>query len=1085
MSPAEVTTQTASILVTDLVGSTEQRARLGEERAEALRREHDRLLAEAIARHGGTAVKSMGDGVLAMFPGAAEALAAAVDIQQAAHAHTRRKPDEPLVLRAGLSAGDVTVEDGDCFGTPVIQAARLCAAADGGQILAAEVVRWLAGGRGDHRFEAVGALELKGLSEPVPTVAVGWEPSIDVSGVPLPTVFSTPQTFAFAGRDDAWQVLKSAWATTCHGEGQVVLLAGEPGIGKTRLAGELARVVAEGGGIVLYGGCDEEVDLPYRPFSHALGHLARHADADVLEAHVTAHGGALGPVVALLERADATRPVADPEQERLRLFDAAVDLLARAAARMPVLLVLDDLHWADGSTLRMLRYVVRERATRPVMVLGTYRDTDVDRGHPLSSVLGELRREPGVERLALDGLDAAAISDVLVRTAGHDLVDIDSLAALLQSETDGNPFFVGEVMRHLVESGAVVQSDGRWSADRGLIEALGVPEGVRDVIGRRLSALPPELSDALRVAAVIGHEFDAPTVASVSGIDIVDVLDHLDTATQRGLLEASGRRWRFAHALVRQTLAEELSLGKRLRMHHQVAVALEASGGELLAIAHHHCEAAVVGDADTAVALARRAGEEAMAALAWEQAIRWFERALEAEENLTPDARRRAELHLAAGEAHNAVDPRGGLVHFSAAGDLGIELGDGEIVGRAAIGYGGGETAIWLGPDDPRGVALLEAAEALLPPEDSALRARLLTTRCGWLTYTPDAELRAASAEAALAMARRSGDSSVLARALWSAGQALRGEPRPDAMEAIGREGIDRATPSGDVFSAAEGWYNVAFAHAVRGDLDGVAAAAHQILAIAEPARFQLALWEGRALLAFVAAMRGEPEAPELIELARLTGSVIGQTGELVASLQAQALRALVSGDDLALLTAYEQIALRHPSLMAGTGDAAAAVRAAHEGRDDASVMAIELAAAIATQPAAFQSPYAAMLARAVRRLGDGGLAAVLRPYIEPWSGLMLTGAAESADVAGDHLLAWLDVAEGRASAAIANLRAALDLYERGGMLLTRWATVELVELLMEGGELDEARALADGVRPLLIGDQWSHLAGRLATALA
>src|SRR4051812_45943822 len=621
-------TITASILVTDVVGSTDVRARLGEDRAEALRRRHDRMLADAVAHHSGTLVKSTGDGVLALFAGAADALAAAVEAQRVTDAHTRRNPDEPLVIRAGLAAGDVTVEDDDCFGTPVIQAARLCSAAGAGQILTAEIVRSLAGGRGNHVFESVGSLDLKGLPEPLPTLSIDWRSSIGSTSVRLPVALSTPSSLTFAGREDAWQTLESAWADAARGFAQAVLLAGEPGIGKTRLCAELARVVADDLGIVVYGGCDADVDLPYRPVADALSQLVRQIDRDVVDEHLAERGHALASLVDAIDE-QAEKHIGEPAKEREQLFDAVVDLFRRASARTPVLLVLDDLHWADGSSLRLLTHVVRHRAGMHLLVVATYRDTDVDRSHPLSSALADLRRDLEIPRISLDGLDADAIAHALTATGGHVADGGGGFAARLHADTGGNPLFVGEIMRHLVESGVIFQADGHWTADDAGLDRIGVPEGVRDVFGRRLSALPPEVSDVLRVAAVIGVEFDATVVADVADHDVVTVLDVLDTAGQRGLVIAGDRpgRWRFSHAILRQTLLEEISLGTRLRLHHRAGAVLEQAGADCATVAHHFCEAAVVADADKACVLARQAGDEASASYAWEQAIRWYERA--------------------------------------------------------------------------------------------------------------------------------------------------------------------------------------------------------------------------------------------------------------------------------------------------------------------------------------------------------------------------------------------------------------------------------------------------------------------------
>ncbi|HEY0397760.1 MAG TPA: adenylate/guanylate cyclase domain-containing protein, partial [Acidimicrobiia bacterium] len=256
---------TATVLFTDLVGSTELRSQLGEDAAEQLRHRHDSLVVGAVGASRGNVVKNLGDGIMATFVGASDAVGAAVAIQQAIGRHNRSS-DPALRVRIGISAGDVVFEGDDCFGTPVIEAARLCGVARGGQILASEMVRWLARSGGGE-FAPMGSLELKGLSEPVPTVEVGWEP-LPQSSVPRPG-FLTDMGWIFVGRAGELDRLGQLWKEAMAGELRVALLAGEPGVGKTRLAAELAGRVHDEGATVLAGRCDEDLGVPYQPFVEA------------------------------------------------------------------------------------------------------------------------------------------------------------------------------------------------------------------------------------------------------------------------------------------------------------------------------------------------------------------------------------------------------------------------------------------------------------------------------------------------------------------------------------------------------------------------------------------------------------------------------------------------------------------------------------------------------------------------------------------------------------------------------------------------------------------------------------------------
>ena len=248
----------------------------------------------------------------------------------------------------------------------------------------------------------------------------------------------------------------------------------------------------------------------------------------------------------------------DPETERYRLFDAVAAWLAALSTRTPVLLVLDDLHWAEKPTLLLLRHVVRSPEPLRLLVVGTYRDTDLDRSHPLGEVLADLRRDRAVERLALGGLDVAGITELMANAAGDRMdLRIAELAQLLWSETEGNPFFVQEILLSLVESGRLVQRDGVWTTDLEIAE-LGIPEGVREVVGRRLSRLSEAANTVLSIASVVGQAMDVDVLVAVSALPEDAVIDALDEASSAALLrESASGTYEFTHALVRSTLYDE------------------------------------------------------------------------------------------------------------------------------------------------------------------------------------------------------------------------------------------------------------------------------------------------------------------------------------------------------------------------------------------------------------------------------------------------------------------------------------------------------------------------------------------------
>jgi predicted ATPase/class 3 adenylate cyclase len=762
---------TAIVLFTDLVGSTELRSRLGEKAAEELRHKHDALIARAVEASSGNLVKNLGDGIMATFTGAADAVDAAMAIQQAIGRHNRSSASARLDVRIGISAGDVVVEGDDYFGTPVIEAARLCSAAAGGQIVASEMVRWLARS-GGGTFTPVGDLELKGLPEPVPAVQVEWE-ALPESSVALPT-FLTDIGRIFVGRDGELERLGQLWKEAVACEMRVALLAGEPGVGKTRLAAELARRVHDEGATVLAGRCDEDLGVPYQPFVEALRHFVDHVPD--LTGRLGRYGGELVRVVPeLAERVpELAAPLrSDPETERYRLFDAVAAWLVAASAEEPLLLVLDDLQWAAKPTLLLLRHVVRAGGGR-VLVLGTYRDTELAHDHPLLEVLADLRGPGGVERLSLSGLDDVGVAAIVEQASGRALDEANAaLARAVYEETEGNPFFVREVLRHLAESGAVERAEGGWTT-RLPVDQMGIPEGVREVVGRRLSRLSSHTNQALRVAAVVGAEFELGVVQAAGELGEEALLGAVEEAVAaRVVTEVSATRFRFAHALMRATLYESLTAARKVTLHRKAAQAIEAIHEDALddyvpALAHHWARAsAPAADAARAVAYATRAGDQALAQLAHDEAVAYYRQALEILDAAPGSTQgQRLPLLIALGEAERRAGDAAHRETLLEACRMAIEQDDAEALARGALANTRGMYGSGVGEVDRDRVAALEAALDAAQNDDSSTRARLLAALASELTYAGDEERRVRLADEALAMARRVDDVATLAHVL-------------------------------------------------------------------------------------------------------------------------------------------------------------------------------------------------------------------------------------------------------------------------------------------------------------------------------
>ena len=688
---------TATVMFTDLVASTQLRQRLGEDAAELLRVQHDRLLTDTVESNDGRVIKRLGDGVMASFASCTNALAAAVGIQQTIDLENRRPGGEDLAVRIGISVGDVTFDGDDCFGLAVVEAQRLESAADPGAIWCTDVVAQLARGRGGYTFVSLGELSLKGLADPVAASSVLWEPIRETSDpdAGLPAVLAG-SGFPFSGRAEIFEQLLQSWNVGAAGGFAVALLAGEPGAGKTRLAQELARRVRTDGTVdgvpplVLAGRCDEE-GAPFQPFGTALEYFVRQESPDR-----TALGDFPGDLDRLVPRlGDLVEglppPLRDePDAERHRLFQAVESWLSVGGAQRPRLLVIDDLHWADQPTLLLVKHLIRFRPNGLVIV-GTYRDTDVDRAHPLSAMLSEYRTTSEITRIRVGGLGLGGVCELLERAGGHGLDDLGrQFAERVQRETSGNPFFVGEVLRDLIENGTLVQRDGQWTSELQVHEA-GISEGVREVVGQRLHRLGEAVEQVLRTAAVIGFEFDVSLLADVLGFGVDGVLDALDAATAANLLiDVGADRHRFAHGLVRETLHGELSSSRRSREHRKVALALEARHAGSLDdvtpdLAAHWTEATIGGDRGRAIEFSVRAAELAADRGAHENAARWIRRSLElmADDDRDWSAEhRRVLVHLAEAEAVSAMAPEARL-HALEAGRAAVDAEDPATAVRA------------------------------------------------------------------------------------------------------------------------------------------------------------------------------------------------------------------------------------------------------------------------------------------------------------------------------------------------------------------------------------------------------------------
>jgi pimeloyl-ACP methyl ester carboxylesterase len=364
----------------------------------------------------------------------------------------------------------------------------------------------------------------------------------------------------------------------------LVLLTGDPGIGKTRLATEFALAVHEEGATVLFGRSDEAAALPYQPFVEALRHYVAACPPNELRSRLGATGAELIKLVPELAQRLSdllAPPPVEAERERHRIYEAFATLLAETSQVSPTVLVLDDLHLADRTTLSLLKHIVRSPGESRVLLLGTYRETEIARTHPLAETLADLRRDRAFERVSLQGLDKGDVGDLIGAWAGEEAPS--ALIETVHDLTEGNPFFVEEVLRHLAETGAIYRRGGGWTTHL-TVEEMRIPEGVREVIGQRLSRLSEECNSILTIASVIGREFDLEALERASDLSIDDLLELLEEAVAARVVAEVPHvvgRYGFSQTLIHDTLYDELTTTRRVRIHGQTVKYADNNGVKL------------------------------------------------------------------------------------------------------------------------------------------------------------------------------------------------------------------------------------------------------------------------------------------------------------------------------------------------------------------------------------------------------------------------------------------------------------------------------------------------------------------------
>jgi class 3 adenylate cyclase/tetratricopeptide (TPR) repeat protein len=604
----------------------------------------------------------------------------------------------------------------------------------------------------------------------------------------------------FVGREKELDELRGYLEETLSGHGRTAMLVGEPGIGKTRTSEELTTYARLRSVQVLWGQCYESEAMPaYWPWVQVIRSYVHDRDPATLMSEMGSAAAEIAQVVSdVRERLPGlpVSPSSDPEQARFRLFDGITQFLKNATKAQPMVLVLDDLHWADKSSLLLLQFLAREIRSSRLLVIGTYRDVEVGRQHPLSQTLAELNREHLMQRIVLRGLSEEDIARFVYMTSGVE--PPEALVKAVNKETEGNPFFVNEIVRLLVSDGRLehVTDVSSWS--------VTIPQSVKEVVGRRLNHLSPDCNRVLTAGAVIGREFDLDILKDVCNIPedrVLDLLEEADAARVIAEVQGTMGRYVFTHALIRETLSSELSTTRRVRLHRQIAQTLEALHRQkpdayLAQMAYHYFEGAQSGDVDKAVQFSRLAGDKAMASVAYEEAASHYENALQAI-HLTDggDKTLECDLLLALGDARwKAGEPPASRQTYERAADIARAENLPEKLAAAALGIGGRLATTYS--VDAALVVLLEEALAVLPDDRYSLRSRVLSRlaqEVGGSAGRPDPARALELSDEAVLLARKSRDHLALSHALEGRYFVASTPERVQERSALAKELVDVA----------------------------------------------------------------------------------------------------------------------------------------------------------------------------------------------------------------------------------------------------------------------------------------------------
>jgi predicted ATPase len=715
-------------MFTDIVGFTDISQR-DETLAMRLLEEHRSLLRPQFVQHNGREVKTIGDAFLVEFDSALDAARCAVDAQRILHERNTQVAGEPIELRIGIHVGDVIHQENDVYGDAVNVASRIHGLAEPGGVCLSEPVASQLRGKLGLSFEKLPPTQLKNVSQPIELYRVGlpWTEG----GVAL----TTP----WVDRDPELAVAHRLLSRSLRGEGGVLLVTGEAGVGKSRLVEETAAAAVRGGGRVLRGRCTQgELSAPYAPWAEAIRQLVRDAPPQMLYTALGSHAAEVARLVPEIVERVGPAPVGsgvDPNQALLKLLEGVVGLLTNLASEAPVVLVLDDLQWADSASTTLLLFLARRVRGHPILIVGAYREEEGDENPELREVISQLNRDRLATRLPLDRFDVERTGEMIARTFHEPETSVE-FARLIFERTGGNPFFIEEVLRALVRDGTIHWTNTGW--DRKPVTEIELPKALKEAISGRLRRLDEPANDLLRLASVIGYEFDFELLREVSGLEESRLLDLLEKALTSGLVretERPGRRlvYLFTDHQIRDVVYGDLSLVRRRRLHLKVAQAMEASREagtreRIDALAFHYLQG---NDSEKALTYSIHAAENASAVFASLESYRHYRNALELAEE-SDDLDRRASVLMALGGAEELIGrAKSAVEHYRTAATLYETLGRRRPRGEALTNAG--SAVLEHVGDLPLARQLLREAVEVLEPEGESRELAIGTVNLGYL----------------------------------------------------------------------------------------------------------------------------------------------------------------------------------------------------------------------------------------------------------------------------------------------------------------------------------------------------------------